>query len=301
MASIDILLVNPVFLSRNQAERDLMSPYFPLGLLYLAAFLRERGISVEIFDGTFKEGLQDFELALTELQPKAVGISVVQPNRAIALEMADIADKHGLFVILGGPDPTAAPAEYLACPSIDVVIHHEGELTLTDLIVEHLNSNSITDSFASMEGIAYRDTAGNVTINPRRAYVLNLDKLPPPARDMVDLDQYLRIWRQENGYASLTISVSRGCPFNCGWCQDSVHGPDFHLRSPQSVVEEVSQIMQAYDIDRLRLVDDVDGIDLQWLEAWAECAQEQGVVMPFEALNDLQRKDIPMLDVRDTL
>ena len=47
----DILLVNPVFLNQNEAEKELMTPYFPLGLLYLASFLRERDFSVEIFDG----------------------------------------------------------------------------------------------------------------------------------------------------------------------------------------------------------------------------------------------------------
>jgi len=56
----DILLVNPVFLSQNETEKALMTPYFPLGLLYLAGFLRERGFCVEVFDGTFSGGIQDF-------------------------------------------------------------------------------------------------------------------------------------------------------------------------------------------------------------------------------------------------
>jgi anaerobic magnesium-protoporphyrin IX monomethyl ester cyclase len=140
-----------------------------------------------------------------------------------------------------------------------------------------------------------------VIVNPRRPYILDLDELPLPARDLIDVDQYLDTWRQRNGYASLTISVARGCPYGCRWCQDAVHGPELRQRSPQGVVAEVKALMARYDIDRLRLVDDVDGIERDWLEAWAECAQAEGAVLPFEALNDLGRQDIPMLDVRDTL
>lgn len=298
---IDILLVNPVFLSQNQAERETMSPYFPLGLLYLAAFLRERGHSVEIFDGTFQDGPQDFENALIELKPRSVGIGVVRPNRDMALKLAAVAREHGASVILGGPDPTISPDTYLEHPAVDLIVHHEGELTLAELLDVLPNLSADPSFLSDMPGVAYRSSSGETVINPRRPYILNLDELPLPARDMVDLDQYLKVWCEENGYASLTISVSRGCPYGCEWCQDSVHGPQYRQRSPQSVVTEVKHLMSRYEIDRLRVVDDVDGIDQEWLEAWADCAENEDAVLPFEALNDLQRQDIPMLDVRDSL
>ena len=59
--------------------------------------------------------------------------------------------------------------------------------------------------------------------------------------------------------------------------------------------------MDVYQIDRLRVVDDVDGIDQEWFVSWANAAEAEGAVVPFEALNDLQRKEIPMLDTRDAL
>ena len=299
--TLDILLVNPVFLAQNQAERETMSPYFPLGLLYLAAFLREQGYLVDIFDGTFLDDPQDFEAALRRHNPRAVGISVVGPNRDMALVLADMAQQFGAAVILGGPDPTSSPATYLGEPFVDYVIHHEGELTLSELLQVLSDPSADKSTLAGIPGLAFRSDSGEYVINPRRPYILNIDELPLPARDMVDLDQYLQIWREENGYASLTISISRGCPYGCEWCQDSVHGPQYRQRSPQSVVAEVKQLMSRYEIDRLRVVDDVDGIDLEWLEAWADCAEDDGAVLPFEALNDLQRQDIPMLDVRDSL
>lgn len=299
--TLDILLVNPVFLKQNQAERELMSPYFPLGLLYLAAFLRERQFNVDIFDGSFADGPQDFVADLEKHKPGAVGISVVQPNRQVALELAQIARQNGSLVILGGPDPTMSPESYLGKPYVNYIVHHEGELTLAELLAHLAGASSAPKNLADIPGLAYMDRNGDMVVNPRRQYILNLDELPLPARDMVDMDQYLQVWREQNGYASLTISISRGCPYGCEWCQDAVHGPGYRQRSPESVVAEVKALMSRYDIDRLRLVDDVDGIDMEWLETWAECAEGQDAAVPFEALNALKRKEIPMLDVRDTL
>jgi radical SAM superfamily enzyme YgiQ (UPF0313 family) len=299
--SIDILLVNPVFLSENEAEKELMSPYFPLGLLYLGAFLRERGFKVEIFDGTFLDGNQDFVKALRKHDPKTVGITAVKPNGDKVLELAKIAKKAGSFVIVGGPDPTYTPEAYLKDHSVDLVVHHEGELTLAEVLEVIKGEDQLIFALGDMPGIAFCDELGNIVVNPRREYLLNLDELPHPARDMVDMDKYLQVWREQNGYASLSISVSRGCPYGCDWCAEAVHGQDFRIRSVESVVAEVKSLMERYDLDRLRLVDDVDGIDVIWITDWAETAQDEQAVVPFEALYEVERQDIPMLDIRDSL
>ena len=298
---IDALLVNPVFLSQNKAEQELMSPYIPLGLLYLAAFLRERNFQVEIFDGTFQEGDQDFIAALEKYSPKSVGITALKPNADKVLDLAAVARQHAAFVIVGGPDPTYSPEFYLQDPSIDLVVHHEGELTLAEVLQAMQPSHQPAYSLGDMPGIAYLDQSDELVVNPRRDYLLNLDQLPPPARDMVDIDKYLRVWRKRNGYASLSISVSRGCPYGCKWCADSVHGQDFRIRSVENVVAEVKSLMDTYQIDRLRLVDDVDGLDAKWIDDWAAIAEQEEAVLPFEALYQVERQDIPMLDIRDSL
>jgi len=299
--SIDILLVNPVFLSQNEAERDLMSPYIPLGLLYLAAFLREQGYQVEIFDGTFQEGDRDFIAALEEFSPGAVGITALKPNADQVLHLAAIAKRYSDFVIVGGPDPTLSPDFYLHDPSIDLVVHHEGELSLAEVLGAREEHDQPAYALGDMPGIAYLGQDGELVVNPRRDYLLDLDLLPPPARDLVDIDKYLEVWRAQNGYASLSISVSRGCPYGCKWCAESVHGQDFRIRSVENVVAEVKLLMETYQIDRLRLVDDVDGLDAQWIADWAAVAEQEQAVLPFEALYEVERQDIPMLDIRDSL
>lgn len=297
----DILLVNPVFLNQNEAEKELMTPYFPLGLLYLAGFLRERDFSVEIFDGTFSSRVADFVAALEKSSPRVVGITAVQPNRETALTLAGMAHTSGATVILGGPDPTSNPRVYLRDAAVDLVVHHEGELTLVELLSTLLERESVQPEIKAIEGIAYLDEYSEVVLNPRRPYILNLDELPLPARDLIDMDNYLDVWREYQGYTSVTISVARGCPYGCKWCEDAVHGQEFRTRSPESVVSEVKALMDTYDIDRLRVVDDIDGIDHQWIEDWAKAAEIEEAVLLFEPLYESKRQDVPMLDIRDSL
>ena len=296
-----ILLCHPLFLSQSPAEQALKSPYFPLGLLYLAGYLRQQGHHVAIFDGTFAEGPSAFAARLATEQPDIVGIAALLPTKESALHLADIAHQSGFTVVMGGPDPTREPQAYLAHPQVDLVVHHEGEQTLTALL-NLLDQQPLTPSLLQHElGVAYRNDNGEMIVNQPRPPIQDLDTLPLPARDLIEMDRYLDSWREDNGYASLTISTSRGCPYGCEWCQDAVHGQELRQRSPQSVAAEVKLLQETYQLDRLRVVDDVDGLSREWLEAWQAEAEAQAAVVPFEALNDLARQDIPMLEVRDTL
>lgn len=297
----NVLLCNPLFLNQSAEEREASSPYFPLGLLYLAAYIRERGHQVAVFDGTFTEGEADFVRVLAEIRPDVVGLTALMPTKEAALRLAQIAKEAGKTVFIGGPDPTYDPKAYLEYPQVDIVVHHEGEITLV-VLLDLLEKGQLTAEYLQEEpGIAFRDKDGRFIVNRPRPYIQDLDSLPFPARDLIDMDKYLETWREQNGYSSLTLATSRGCPYGCEWCQDAVYGQDYRQRSPENVTAELKQLKATYEIDRLRVVDDVDGIDRTWLEEWAKTAEAQEAVIPFEALNDLERQDIPMLDVRDSL
>ncbi len=299
-AVASILFAHPLFLSKNADEQASSSPYFPLGLLYLAGYVREQGHEVAIFDGTFQDDESAFAAALEQHQPDLVGISALLPTRDAALTLARMAAAQNVTVVLGGPDPTLSPAAYLAEATVDMVVHHEGEQTITRLL-DLVDGEQLTlDSIADEPGIAYR-TDGLMKVNEPREPIADLDTLPLPARDLIDMDRYLQTWETDNGYSSMTISTSRGCPYGCDWCTDAVHGTDFRQRSPESVAEEMRHLKATYNIDRLRMVDDVDAIERGWLDEWADAAQQADAVIPFEALNDLERQDIPLLDVRDSL
>lgn len=298
MASL--LLVHPLFLSKSPDEQAAASPYFPLGLLYLAAYVRDQGHAVAVFDGTFQEDETAFVEALELHQPDLVGVSALQPTKEMALTLTGLAAQFGATVVVGGPDPTLDPNSYLADASVDVVVHHEGEQTIVRLL-ELIDSSGLNlETLKDELGVAYR-SEGRVTVNHPRPPIENLDELPLPARDLIDMDRYLQTWEAESGYSSMTISTTRGCPYGCTWCRDSVHGDGFRQRSPESVAAEVKAITEDYGVDRLRMVDDVDGIDRQWFEQWSQASASQGASVPFEPLNEIEATDLPLLDVRDSL
>lgn len=295
-----ILFAHPLFLSKSPDEKAANSPYFPLGLLYLAGYVREQGHEVAIFDGTFAVDESEFAAALRTELPDMVGISALQPTRDMGLKLAQMASEWGAVVIMGGPDPTKSPALYLEKPQVDIVVHHEGEQTIAALMDLFDGADLTVSTLAGEDGIAFR-SGGKITINQPRPPLEDLDALPLPARDLIDMERYLHLWQETNGYASLTISTARGCPYGCEWCADAVHGREYRQRSPESVAAEMKLLQETYPIDRLRIVDDVDGISREWLAAWAATAATLDAAIPFEALNELERQDIPLLDVRDSL
>ena len=295
-----ILLAHPLFLSKSPAEMASASPYFPLGLLYLAAYVRDRGHDVAIFDGTFEENESAFARALVSEDPDVVGISAVLPTRSIALDLAAMAADRNVVVVAGGPDATSDPWAYLSNRPVEIVVHHEGEQTIARLL-DLVDMGALSVRGIEHEpGVAFA-TSGELVVNEPRPPIENLDLLPLPARDLIDMDRYTDMWRETKGYSSITISTSRGCPFGCEWCRDSVHGTGFRQRSPASVAAEVKHLRDCFDVDRLRMVDDVDAIDRSWFDSWHDEAEALGAVVPFGALDDLARQDIPMLDVRDSL
>jgi radical SAM superfamily enzyme YgiQ (UPF0313 family) len=295
-----ILFCHPLFLNKNPDEQGASSPYFPLGLLYLAGFVREQGHHVTVFDATFAEDESAFLEALQRETPDVVGISALLPTREMTLTLARMAHESGVIVVVGGPDPTKSPEIYASRPEVDIVVHHEGEQTIAALLSLADSGNLTIEALQDEPGVAYRD-GGRIVVNEPRPPIENLDTLPLPARDLIDMDRYLNVWQALNGYSSLTISTTRGCPYGCSWCRDAVHGNSFRQRSPESVAAEVKLLKETYHIDRLRVVDDIDGFDREWLEAWQEKAASIDGVIPFEGLNVLKRQDIPMLDVRDSL
>ncbi len=236
-----ILFAHPLFLTKNAAESASSSPYFPLGLMYLAAYNRQRGHEVAIFDGTFEKNESAFAEALNLHAPEVVGISAVLPTRNDALMLARMAGEYGATVIVGGPDATASPSAYLTDPSVDVVVHHEGEQTVAALLDLCDAGRLDVSALGSEPGVAYRKN-GKMEINQPRPPIENLDELPMPARDLIDMDRYLAVWEEESGYSSMTIVTSRGCPYNCDWCRDAVHGTGFRQRSPENVAAEVKMI-----------------------------------------------------------
>jgi len=295
-----LVLAHPVFLALDEAEREAASPYFPLGLLYLASYVRERGHGISIFDGTFESGEDAFVQHLAEQQPDVVGIAALITSRDAALSLARLASATGAVVVIGGPDPTVDPTPYLAEDAVDIVVHHEGEQTIAALLDRFDNGTLTVAELGDEPGVAFRRD-GQIQMNQPRPPIENLDELPPPARDLIDMDRYFEVWEESHGYTSITVAASRGCPFGCEWCVDAVHGHEFRQRSPESVAAEVRDIEERYGPKSIRLIDDVSGIDRSFFEQWSAEAERLNSNPSFEPLDKIAIDDLPMLEVRDCL
>jgi anaerobic magnesium-protoporphyrin IX monomethyl ester cyclase len=295
----DLMLVHPLFLHTDPVEQRLMTPYFPLGLLYLAATARDAGYDVSIFDSTFQAGDSAFQAALERERPRVVGIGTLATTRMAALRLADLAHQRGAVVVMGGPDPTGRPESYLrhrvgSEEPVDVVVVGEGEQTLLELMPFLLDDDRQPGYLATIQGLAYLEGDGQLVTTPPRAHCRELDSLPLPARDLLDIEAYRQAWRSKHGLFSLSIIATRGCPYGCKWCQKSVFGRSYRSRSPESVAAEMQLIKEQYRPDQLRIVDDVLGIDSEWVRVWRDAVVGQDAVIPFECLSrvDLIDEDL---------
>jgi anaerobic magnesium-protoporphyrin IX monomethyl ester cyclase len=126
-----------------------------------------------------------------------------------------------------------------------------------------------------------------------RKLLKDLDELPLPAWDLVDVERYRSFWRERHGYFSLNVVTTRGCPYLCNWCAKPVYGNTYHTRSPANVVAELRLLKERYAPDHLWFCDDILGLKSHWLVAWSEAVERAGLRTPFlcQTRADLMTED----------
>ena len=226
-----ILLTHGYFLSEDEKEQQIMKPYPPLGLLYLSAYLKKQGHSVEIYDSTFGTRAE-LESKIQEMPRGIVGIYTNLVTRGSVLKVIECARAVEATVILGGPESANYPTEYLRYGA-DVVVVGEGESTLSDLMsaLPSLGKHRLND----VRGIVFKsDTGGTITTGDR-GKINDLDTLPWPDREAIDHHKYLNVWRKYHGASSINLITARGCPYRCTWCSHAVYGYSHRRRSAANV------------------------------------------------------------------
>jgi radical SAM superfamily enzyme YgiQ (UPF0313 family) len=281
----DILLTHGYFLADDEKERQIMKPYPPLGLLYLSAFLKTRGYTVDVFDSTFEERSRLTDRLARE-SGGVVGIYTNLMTRGSVLDIVGVAKRHGWTVILGGPESANYIAEYLGSGA-DVVVIGEGELALTELLPELARGGR--HKLHAVQGIAFRDESGVAVRTADRVKVKDLDSLPFPDREAIDHQLYLDAWKKHHGASSINLITARGCPYRCNWCSHAVYGYTHRRRSPENVADEAQAIVERYDPDQLWYADDVFTISHPWLAAYASELERRQIHRPFETITRADR------------
>jgi len=288
---VDVLFGQSYFLRFDPKLWAAMQPYPPLGTLYAASYLRARGYSVGLFDAMLAESEAEWARALDAHQPRFAVLFEDNFNylskmcllrmRAAAFTMVTMARERGCTVILCGADATDHAGKYFA-QGADYILLGEGEATLGELMAV-LNGRD-DRALDGILGIAWRDAHGGEHFNPRRPDLRDLDALPFPAWDLVDVPRYRAVWRERHGYYSMNMVSTRGCPYHCNWCAKPIWGQRYNSRSPENVAAEMAWLKTTYQPDHIGFADDILGLKPGWIERFAECVRETDARLPFKCL-----------------
>lgn len=110
----------------------------------------------------------------------------------------------------------------------------------------------------------------------------DLDSLPMPAWDLVNIDPYREMWLKSSGYFSLNIATTRGCPFKCNWCAKPIYGNRYNSRSPQNVVNELQYLKEHIGFDHIWFCDDIFGLKPGWVQEFAKLVQKTQLSFRFK-------------------
>ncbi|MDA1013339.1 MAG: radical SAM protein [Planctomycetota bacterium] len=280
----DILLAHGYFLFEDEKEQQIMKPYPPLGLLYLSAWLKQSGFDVEIFDTTFRTR-SELEARL-QADTGILGLYTNLTTRRSILNIVDSAKQSGWTVILGGPESANYPQEYLA-RGADVIVIGEGESTTTELLPA-IKAHGV-HRLHDVRGIAFQDESGQVVRTPDREKIADLDSIPWPDRESIDLQQYIDVWRRHHNSGSVNLITARGCPYKCRWCSHAVFGFTHRRRSVLNCADEVEHIRDRYHPDQVWYADDVFTINHRWLFDYARELKRRQIHLPFETISRADR------------
>jgi len=265
---ISVILVNPP--QKNDISRALGLKAPPIGLMYLAAVLREAGEEVEILDADLLDlSIEETAKEVYHKHPSIVGVTATTPTIKNALKVVSAVKSldRSLVTVVGGVHPTFMPEEtLLSCPALDIVVIGEGEQTLLELTqtlkgFQWNGGGYLAEEFAErvseVNGIAYRDPSNPnlIRYTPPRAFINDLDKIPLPARDLVPFEHYKLLGKDASIGAIIT---SRGCPYGCTYCSSSrIGGLKFRARSVDNVLQEIQELHYRYHLHNIEIIDDI--------------------------------------------
>ena len=282
-----ILFTHSYFYRFDPKQWKAKQPYPPLGTLYGAAYMRSKGYGVSLFDTNLKKSPDEIVLALKEEKPKYLVIfddgfnyltkMCLTNMREAAFRLTELGKEAGCTVIVNSSDSTDHYDMYLATGA-DYVILGEAEITLGELINNLDEGNS---ELQNVQGLVY--ISNQKTINTGRRDILkDLDSIPMPAWDLVDINSYKSIWLENHGFFSLNIATTRGCPFKCNWCAKPIYGNRYNIRSPENVVEEITQLINNYSVNHFWVCDDIFGLKPGWVRRFRNLVKEKNLKFTYK-------------------
>lgn len=266
-----VLLVNPTNTMLADSIRRIGEP---LGILYIGAVLRNHGFEVRVFDMAcegydncyVKDGYVTYGSSPDELKkrilserPDLVGVNCMftsrEANTLAACSAVKEADAN-IPVAVGGLHPSLFPERFLESGFVDYVIIGEGEFRTLSL----LRSLQEDDNATEFDGIAFRHN-GKCCIRPMSSRIENLDSVPFPCRDLIDMEAYIKIGAPFAPFSYkervAQILATRGCPNSCNFCSSvNYWGKKIRARSVDNIIQEMRLLKEKYNIEEIQFTDD---------------------------------------------
>ncbi len=274
----DILLINPpsAFLAYAGTKINAAMQNYPLlSLASLAAVARRSGFNAAILDlGIEEKPFEILEQKLKEYSPAFVGLTGTTPLFTEVSQVSRFIRERvpkETKLLLGGPHATALPEESLRASEFDIVVFGEGEETL----VEILRGRKLSD----IKGIYYKEN-GKIFSTPPRLMIEDLNSLPFPALDLFDIKRYKCPPMLNRKTPMINFMTSRGCVYDCTFCNKNIFGRKFRVWSPEYVLDEMDYCLKL-GIQELRFVDDQFTTDMPRAKTICEMIIKRGLNFPW--------------------
>jgi len=281
-----ILFTHSYFLKFDEKQYRTAQPYPPLGTLYAMAYLKENGYDVKLFDTMFCDSSKDIESTIDSFQPDILisyddGFNYLTKMcltnmRHACFEMQHYAKTKGCKVITSSSDAADHFESYLN-HGADAIAIGEAEQTILDLCNAFKTNSSIDLIF----GIAHSKN-GQILKTATRLVIKDLDTLPTPAWDLLDIRPYKKMWLDNHGYFSLNFVTTRGCPYKCNWCAKPIYGNRYNTHSAENSVKEIKKWQQEFGFTHVWFADDIFGLKPNWLRDFDHFITEEKVKIQYK-------------------
>jgi anaerobic magnesium-protoporphyrin IX monomethyl ester cyclase len=257
-----VTLVNPPYPHTGHQH----PPFIPLSLGYLGAVTEKNGHEVTVIDcQAEKLEPEDYRKRINQTNADIVGITSTTLTYKSALKIATVTKQQlpSCTAILGGCHATFWDENALKeCPSLDIIVRREGEITFIELLEKLQNKSSLN----SVKGITFRKKDGEIARNEDRPFMENLDDLPFPAFHLFPLGTFRRV-----GKIIFPLTTSRGCIYWCDFCTAvRMFGRKYRMRSPKNVVDEIEMLQNKYGESQFAFYDDAFTINPERVEKICE-------------------------------
>jgi len=290
-----ILFTHSYFYKLDPKQWEFKQPYPPYNTILAAAYLRQHGFEVSLFDCNLSDSPVEIKPYLEKVRPDFVVLYDDSFNylskmcltnmREACFEMINYSKQYGAKVLVNSSDATDHHEQYLF-NGADLVMLGEAEHTLLEIL------NTATKDWYKVDGIALIKE-NQIHRSSRRSPSNNLDQFPLPAWDLVDIERYKQVWERKHGFFSLNIATTRGCPFKCNWCAKPIYGNKYNSRSAEDVVSEINQLMGNFKTTHFWICDDIFGLKPGWVKTFSNGLKKIGLKpkLKIQCRADLLLKD----------